>query len=100
IFTIASANYISHAAALMQSVRKHHPETDRYIVLADGYREFPEVDLGAELLVASALGIPHIEDMQLWYSITEFNTALKPFAFRHFFDRLCHAEACYLDPDV
>lgn len=84
----------------MQSVREHHPEAARYIVLADSYREFPELDLSAELLPCSALGIPRIEDMQLWYSISEFNTAIKPFAFRHFFDSLCYDEACYLDPDI
>src|SRR5260370_29560316 len=60
IFTIASANYISHAATLMRSVREHHPEAARYIVLADGYREFPELDLGAEILPCTALGIPRL----------------------------------------
>ena len=100
IFTIASANYISHAATLMQSVREHHPEAARYIVLADGYREFPGLDLAAEILPCSELGIARIEGMQLWYSIMEFNTAIKPFAFWHFFEKLRHAEACYLDPDI
>ena len=100
IFTIASANYISHAATLMQSVREHHPEAARYIVLADGYREFPGLDLAAEILPCSELGISRIANMQLWYSITEFNTAIKPFAFRYFFDKLRCAEACYLDPDI
>jgi glycosyltransferase involved in cell wall biosynthesis len=99
IFTIASANYISYAATLMQSVREHHPEATRYIVLADAPRQFPDVDLGAEILPLSALGIPLIGNMQLWYSITEFNTAIKPFVFRHLFAK-GHAEACYLDPDI
>ncbi|MBV9758450.1 MAG: hypothetical protein JO047_15490, partial [Alphaproteobacteria bacterium] len=34
IFTIAAANYVPYAATLMQSVRRHHPEADRFIVLA------------------------------------------------------------------
>ena len=100
IFTIASANYISYAATLMQSVREHHPEVARYIVLADTYREFPGVDLAAEILTCGELGIPLIRNMQLWYSITEFNTAIKPFAFRHLFAALGHGEAVYLDPDI
>ncbi len=100
IFTIASANYICHAATLMQSVREHHPEAARYIVLADAYREFPDLDLGAAILPCAELGIPLIGNMQLWYSITEFNTAIKPFVFRHLFAKLGHAEACYIDPDI
>jgi glycosyltransferase involved in cell wall biosynthesis len=100
IFTIASANYMSYAATLMQSVRRHHPESDRYIVLADTYREFPDVDLAATVLPCRELGIPLLANMQLWYSITEFNTAIKPFVFRHLFAAPGYAEACYLDPDI
>ncbi|MBV9756653.1 MAG: glycosyltransferase [Alphaproteobacteria bacterium] len=99
IFTIAAANYVPYAATLMQSVRRHHPEADRFIVLADAYREFPDIDLAAAVLPCRELGIPLLENMQLWYSITEFNTAIKPFAFRHLFAR-GYAEACYLDPDI
>jgi glycosyltransferase involved in cell wall biosynthesis len=100
IFTIASANYIPFAATLMRSLREFHPECSRYIVLADAYREFPDLDLGAELLPCSALDIPAIGNMQLWYNITEFNTAIKPFAFHHFFHKLGHRAVCYLDPDI
>ena len=100
IFTIVSANYVPYAATLMQSVRRHHPEADRYIVLADAYREFPDIDLAATILPCGELGIPLLENMQLWYSITEFNTAVKPFAFRHLFASRGYAEACYLDPDI
>jgi len=100
IFTIASANYLPFAATLMQSLRRVHPEAARYIVLADVYRELPDLDLAAEILPCEALGIPLLENMQLWYNTTEFNTAIKPFAFRHFFDALGYSEACFLDPDI
>ncbi len=38
--------------------------------------------------------------MQLWYSVIEFNTAIKPFVFRHLFDRFAFDEVVYLDPDI
>lgn len=100
IFTIASSNYVPYAATLMQSVRRHHPEASRYIVLADAPREFPDIDLAATILPCRELDVPLLENLQLWYSITEFNTAIKPFAFRHFLASRGHAEVCYLDPDI
>ena len=99
IFTIASANYLAHAATLMQSVRTHHPEATRVIVLADALRPFDALDLAAELLPCDALGIALIGNMKLWYSCIEFNTSIKPYAFQHF---MAHGaeEVIYLDPDI
>jgi glycosyltransferase involved in cell wall biosynthesis/SAM-dependent methyltransferase len=34
------------------------------------------------------------------YSITEFNTALKPFVFMHLFNNYHHGSVVYLDPDI
>ena len=100
IFTIVSCNYIAYAVTLMQSVRDFHPEADRFIVLADSYREFPGLDAAAELIFCDEIGIELISNMQLWYSVIEFNTAIKPFVFRHLFDRFAYDEVVYLDPDI
>ena len=100
IFTIVSCNYIAYAVTLMQSVRDFHPETDRFIVLADSYREFPGLDAAADLIFCDEIGIELISNMQLWYSVIEFNTAIKPFVFRHLFDRFAYDEVVYLDPDI
>jgi glycosyltransferase involved in cell wall biosynthesis len=99
IFTIASANYLAHAATLMQSVRARHPEARRVILLADAPRPFEAIDLAAELLPCDAIGIALIENMKLWYSCIEFNTAIKPYAFRYFFANAAR-EVVYLDPDI
>ncbi|MBV9785102.1 MAG: glycosyltransferase, partial [Acidisphaera sp.] len=99
IFTIVSANYIGYAATLMQSVREFHPDAARFIVLADTGRVFPDTDLAAELLPCDALGIALIENMKLWYSIMEFNTAIKPSVFLQLFAR-GFGEVVYLDPDI
>jgi glycosyltransferase involved in cell wall biosynthesis len=100
IFTIVSCNYIAYAATLMQSVREFHPDAARYIVLADAYRSFADLDLAAELLACNELGIEFIGNMQLWYTVIEFNTAIKPFVFRRFLETENFDEVVYLDPDI
>jgi glycosyltransferase involved in cell wall biosynthesis len=99
IFTIASANYLAHAATLMQSVRARHPEATRLIVLADAPRTLAFADLAADIVPCDALDIPLIDNMKLWYTCIEFNTALKPYAFRHIFAAGAR-EVIYLDPDI
>ena len=98
-FTIVSANYIGFAATLMQSVRLHHPECERFIILADAYREFDDIDLAATVVCCDELDIELIENMKLWYSIMEFNTAIKPFVFRKLF-LTGYRIVLYLDPDI
>jgi hypothetical protein len=99
IFTIASANYLAHAATLMQTVRARHPELTRLIILADAACVFDVTDLAAEVLSADALGIELIDNMKLWYTCIEFNTAIKPYAFRYLFANGAR-EAIYIDPDI
>ncbi len=100
VFTIVSANYISMAATLMQSVRRHHPDVARYIILADAYNSFDGMDLAAELITCDQLGIDLLGNMKLWYTVMEFNTAVKPFTFRALFQRYGYTDAVYLDPDI
>lgn len=100
IFTIVSCNYIGFAATLMQSVRQHHPEADRFIILSDAMREFPDIDLAATLICCDDVNIAHIGNMKLWYTVIEFNTAVKPFAFTHFLENEGYDEALYIDPDI
>jgi glycosyltransferase involved in cell wall biosynthesis len=100
VFTIVSANYIGYAATLMQSVRDHHPEARRFIVLADSIRDFPDIDLAATVIGCDQLGIELLDNMKFWYSIMEFNTAIKPFCFQYFFKIGGAAEVCYIDPDI
>ena len=99
-FTIVSANYIAFAATLMQSVRRFHPDAARFIILADVRHDFGDLDLAAEIIACDELGIALIGNMQLWYSVIEFNTAVKPFAFGHLFTVRGFDAAIYLDPDI
>jgi len=100
VFTIVSANYISFAATLMQSVRTFHPEAERFIVLADTYREFPGLDVAAEVLTCDDLGIDLINNMKLWYTVIEFNTAIKPYVIDFMFQKYEFDEVVYIDPDI
>ncbi len=100
VFTIVSANYIGFAATLMQSVREQHPEVARYIILSDAYHNFSGVDLAADVIACDDLDINLIENMKLWYTVVEFNTSVKPFAFRHMFQKLGYTTALYIDPDI
>ena len=95
-----SANYIAYAATLMQSVRAIEPDASRYIVLADTPQSFERLDLGAEIIGCDDLAVALIENMKLWYTVIEFNTALKPYAFAHLLDRLGYDQVIYLDPDI
>ncbi len=98
-FTIASANYMAHAATLMQSLRTQMPDVARFIILADTPHRFSGLDLAAEIINCADLGIPLIDNMRLWYDVLEFNTAIKPSVFRHLITR-GFTELCYLDPDI
>ncbi len=100
VFTIVSANYIGFAATLMQSLASHLLGVERYVILADTRRDFAELNLAATLLDCDELGIALIGNMKAWYTVIEFNTAIKPYAFLHMFETLGFDEVCYLDPDI
>jgi glycosyltransferase involved in cell wall biosynthesis len=84
----------------MQSVRTYQPGAARFIILADTYRTFPTLDSAAELVFCEDLGIPLLANMALWYTVIEFNTAIKPFVCRWLFDAHRFEEVVYLDPDI
>jgi glycosyltransferase involved in cell wall biosynthesis len=100
IFTICSNNYVPMARVLLESARRHHPEAALYLCLADerladaGF--YPGI---CEVVTADALAIPDFREFAFRYDIMEFNTALKPFMFRHLLER-GHDRVVYLDPDI
>ncbi len=100
IFTICSNNYVPMAKVLLESARRHHPEATLYLCLADE----PLVDegfypKGCTVVRGDALDIPDFRDFAFRYDVMEFNTALKPFMFRHLL-ALGHCHVIYLDPDI
>ena len=100
IFTICSNNYVPMAKVLLESARRHHPEATLYLCLADE----PIIDesfypQGCIVVRGDALDIPDFRDFAFRYDVMEFNTALKPFMFRHLLAR-GHRSVVYLDPDI
>ncbi|HWU53519.1 MAG TPA: hypothetical protein VN153_11985, partial [Tahibacter sp.] len=100
-FTIASRNYLAYAITLMQSVAAQYPEAPRYLILAD--RDEGDMALAGAPFVtipAEALALPDFEAFAFRYTIMEFNTAIKPYAFSCLRSRHPGAGIVYLDPDI
>lgn len=100
-FTIASRNYLAYAITLMQSVAARYPDAPRYLILAD--RGDDDDALAAapfKTIAADALALPDFDAFAFRYTIMEFNTAIKPYAFAHLRRRHPDAGIVYLDPDI
>jgi glycosyltransferase involved in cell wall biosynthesis/SAM-dependent methyltransferase len=100
-FTICSKNFTAYAKTLFDSVRKYHPGAELYLFLCDGVDSGYRPDLlPFPMISLTELGIPNMEEMSKRYNITEFNTAIKPFAFAHLFKKLSKTQVIYVDPDI
>lgn len=100
-FTIVSRNYLAYALTLMQSVAAQHPQSRRYLCLADERAGDPALQTDLfETVTIDQLGLPDFEAFVFRYDIMELNTAVKPYMFEWL--RLRHVESglVYLDPDI
>src|SRR5882724_7599235 len=99
--TIVSANYLPAARVLCRSLEEWHPDVRRFVILVDRpMSPVIEDDEPFETIPADALGISSFDDFMAQYSVMEANTAVKPFALRHLFERYGVASIVYLDPDI
>lgn len=100
-FTICSKNFTAYARTLYESLTSHHPGAEFYMFLCDGPDpRFDPATLPFKVVPLTSLDIPDVEGMAQRYNITEFNTAIKPFAFRYLFKVRDAKEVVYLDPDI
>ncbi|TDX00066.1 hypothetical protein [Dinghuibacter silviterrae] len=103
-FTICAKNYIGLAQTLEQSIRKHSPETDFFIFVADefGPGDATEELPGNVLVAKDVLDIAKDEwyRMCFKYEITEFCTAIKPWCFDYLFEKYPMDAIVYFDPDI
>jgi len=100
IFTIASSNFSAQVMALFQSVKQYHPELDCYFILAD--KTIPAIIKNQTMFSvvrAEDLEIPEFTQFAFKYSVVEFNTAIKPFAFGYLFNKE-YPNVMFLDPDI
>lgn len=103
IFTICAKNYIGLAETLGVSVKKHNPDTDFYIVVADEFSA-DEKHFETNNCIVSKSILPISEElwtnMTFKYNLTEFCTAIKPFSFEYFFIEKKYEKVMYMDPDT
>lgn len=102
VFTICSNNYLAQAITLGQSLLKHNPTYEFKIGLVDRKSDAVNyINVPYEVIDVETIGISAFDDMFKRYSITELNTAVKPFFFDYFFRRKEQIYAAiYLDPDI
>jgi glycosyltransferase involved in cell wall biosynthesis len=100
-FTICSKNFLAHARALHGSINPHYPGSRFFVVLCDQVDgAFDPAREPFELIYLEELELPSLAEMANRYNITEFNTAVKPFAFMHIMGSLELSSVVYLDPDL
>lgn len=101
-FTIVAKNYIGLGLILGESLHRHNPEVDFFIIVADEFEQQPDA-LPKEVIMAKdalkGISSSQWRDMAFKYDLTEFCTAIKPFCFEYFFT-MSYEKAFYFDPDI
>ena len=102
IFTIIARNYLAYARVLAASLARHNRAARLcVIILDDPDRRIPP-EPSFEIIRADELPFDPPSDlytMAATYDVTELATAVKPWAFKHLFDRGASV-VIYLDPDI
>jgi len=101
VFTICSRNFTAYAKTLFESVSQYHPSAQMFLFLCDDLdTDYNTEGFPFKVIPLTELAIPAIEEMSQRYNITEFNTAIKPYAFSYLFKKLGKNNVIYLDPDI
>jgi glycosyltransferase involved in cell wall biosynthesis len=102
VFTIIARNYLPYARVLAASLTRHNPGARLQVVMLDD----PDRSVASErtLDVIQADDLPFVPRsdfhvMAAIYDVTELATAVKPWAFEHFFAAGAPI-VIYLDPDI
>lgn len=104
LFTLCSNNYLAQAKTLGDSIANYNPDYNFIIGLVD--RLHQDIDYSFfepyEILPYNEIGFNHVFDQMIEnYNIVEFNTAVKPFYFRYFFESSDESDIVYyIDPDI
>lgn len=98
--TIVAKNYLAGARVLARSLRTHEGAR-LVVVVADLGADEVLTDDHVDIVSPHQLPIPagELHRMALLYTVTEFSTALKPFALQWLLDQGADG-AVYLDPDM
>lgn len=99
-FTICSWNYLAYALTLWSSLIKTNGPVSFYAAICDSDDRFDSLSLPFPVIPLDELGIPSLDSMKQRYSITELNTAIKPFVFTYLFEEHPESLVVYMDPDI
>ncbi len=101
VCTIISKNYLSYARVLAESIRRHNPHAQVFVLLVDRLDGYFAPDREPfELVPLERLGIRDLDRFCFKYSILELNTAVKPTLLRHLLRDQGVKKLLYLDPDI
>jgi glycosyltransferase involved in cell wall biosynthesis/SAM-dependent methyltransferase len=100
-FTICAKNFLAHAKVLYKSIKTNYPDARFFVVLCDKLDNLIDVSQEPfEFIYIEDINLPNLNDMADRYNITEFNTAIKPFAFLHLMKNYHFESVIYVDPDL
>lgn len=98
--TIASANYLARVDVFAQSLREVNPDAQLYVLLCEHPETCRQVAEDTNLtIIAPDQVCADWRQMAFYYSLIEYNTALKPFFIEYLLD-LGHQGVLYFDPDI
>jgi hypothetical protein len=101
VCTVVAKNYLAHARTLMSSVRLHHPECLRVVLLVDRVEGcFEPAQEDFVLLLSEDLRIPNSRLFHFKYSLLELATAVKPWLLALVREACGVDELLFLDPDM
>lgn len=98
--TVVTRSHLRYAISLGSQLRLFHPETTLHVLLIDPPNDLrPFAEFPVSLLPLSALSVPDIEAMKIYFDAFELSNALKPFLINHLLDR-GFQKVIYLDSDI
>lgn len=101
ILTIVAKNYVGLAQVLVDSIREFNKSDEIYIVIADEVEDVTAFEREDYFVIPAAqLNIDDYESLAFKYNVTEFCTAVKPFAIDYIFKERGTDRIIYFDPDI
>lgn len=101
-FTSAAVNYLPKVRKLMDSVRRHHPEFETVLALAD--ERGTAIDFSSEpldrVIALDDLDIPDRRRWTYYHTIVELATAIKPYVLKALLAEPDVDRVIYFDPDM
>lgn len=102
VFTSAATNYLPKVRKLFTSIRRHHPEFEVVLALADKRSDW--IDYADEpldrVIAVEDLAIPDRSRWTYFHTIVELATAIKPFVLQRLLDEPGVDRVLYFDPDM